>query len=176
MQPSLSARRSRLLVRWLVIVTVVAVSAAVFALPAAADKPTKSEYLLNLSGDLTDVCSFPVHVEAKINTTELDFFDASGALTRIVQHQVEQDTLTANGKTLVSIPFAFNFEIPFDSSGNATHVYTNGILEKVPLPDGSLFIAAGRVDWLNHPGAVFILSPDKGTSGNVAGFCAALAP
>jgi hypothetical protein len=176
MQPSLSARQGRLLVRWLVIVSIVAVSAAVFALPAAADSPTKSEYPLHLSGVLTDVCSFPINVDSQISITEIDFFDKSGALTRITQHQVAHDTYTANGKTLVGIPYTFNFEIVFDSSGNVMHVYSDGVMEKVPLPDGGLFIAAGRFDFLAHPDAWFPLSPDKGTSGNVAGFCAALAP
>ena len=176
MQPSVSARQGRRLVRWLVIVSIVAVSAAIFALPAAADKPTKIEYPLYLSGVLTNLCSFPVNIDANISITENNYFDKSGALTKIIQHVVEQDTFTANGKTLVSLPMRLNFEIHFDSSGNMTHAYMEGVIEKVPLPDGSLFIAAGRVDWVNHPGALFILSPDHGTSGNVVGFCAALAP
>jgi hypothetical protein len=51
----------------------------------------------------------------------------------------------------------------------------DGLVEKVWLPDGSLFISAGRIDWMTHPG-MFVLSADKGYPGNIAGFCAALAP
>jgi len=57
-----------------------------------------------------------------------------------------------------------------------THTFASGLVEKVPLPDGSLFVSVGRVDFVAHPGVEFILSPDKGNPGNVAGFCAALAP
>src|SRR5262249_54436714 len=44
-----------------------------------------------------------------------------GALTRIFVHEVEQDTYTANGRTLVGTPFTFNEQVLFDSSGNVTH-------------------------------------------------------
>jgi hypothetical protein len=95
-------------------------------------------------------------------------------LTRIHQHFTEQDTFTAHGKTLVGIPYTANLEILFDSSGNVTHILASGVFEKIPLPDGSLFISAGRIDFAAYQGATFILSPDKGNPGNVAGFCAAL--
>jgi hypothetical protein len=46
---------------------------------------------------------------------------------------------------------------------------------KVVLPDGSLFIAAGRLDVVAHPGETYFF-PDHGHIGNLAAFCAALAP
>jgi len=51
-----------------------------------------------------------------------------------------------------------------------------GAAEKIWLPDGSLFVSAGWIDFVDHPDATFVLSPDRGNPGNVAGFCAALAP
>ncbi len=87
---------------------------------------------------------------------------------------VEQDTFTANGKTLVGLPFTFNMENRTDSSGTWILGTATGIAEKVPLPDGSLFISAGQIIWASHDGASFILSADRGNPGNVAGFCAAL--
>jgi hypothetical protein len=72
---------------------------------------------------LTDVCSFPIHVHA-------------------------QDTISANGKTLVGDPYTFNIEILYDSNLNIMGFYLNGIAEKIPLPDGSLFISAGRMNLL----------------------------
>jgi hypothetical protein len=143
---------------------------------ALAGKPTKTEFAFTASSVLTDVCSFPIVVDSTISGTEIDFFDESGALTRIYNHIVEQDTFTANGKTLVGIPFTFNIQVLFDSSGNVTHIYAGGLVEKIPLPDGSLFVSAGRLDFTAHPGATFLLSPDKGNPGNIAGFCAALSP
>ena len=176
MYQSLSLRRGRLIVRCLVIVSIVAVSAAIFALPAAADKPTKSEFSFSVSSDINDVCSFQVTQASKVSITEIDFFDASGNLTRIDLHFVEQDTFTANGKILFGLPYAFNDHLLFDSSGNVTQEFSEGVVEKVPLPDGSLFVSAGRIDWVDHPGAAVLLSPDMGNPGDVARFCATLAP
>jgi hypothetical protein len=61
-------------------------------------------------------------------------------------------------------------------NGTFTHIFSNGLVERVPLPDGTLFVSAGRLDWINHPTASFLLTPDIGRSGNVAAFCAALSP
>lgn len=154
-----------------------AVVTAVFASAAAADKPAKTTFSgVTFSSVLTGVCLFPVDVASTVSGTEIDFVDQGGAVTRIYLYQVEQDTFTANGKTLTGIPFTFNLEVLFDSSGNVTHVFASGLVEKIPLPDGSLFVSAGRLDFAAHPGATFLLSPDKGNPGNVAGFCAALSP
>jgi hypothetical protein len=166
-------RRGGLMLRRLMMVFVVAVGAAIFASSAAADRPTRIPFAgVTFSSVLTDVCPFPVTVDGTVSGTEIDFVDRSGALTRIVIHQVEQDTFTANGKTLTGIPFTFNVEILFDSSGNVTNAFFNGVFEKIPLPDGSLFVSAGRAFFAGE----FLLSPDKGNPGNVAGFCAALSP
>jgi len=171
------ARRGCLILKRLTIVVAVAASAAIFASLAAADKPTRTEFSgVTFTSVLTDVCEFPVTVESTISGFETDFFDKSGAVTRIFDHVVEQDTFTANGNTLVGIPFTFNVQVLFDSSGNVTNIFENGLVEKIPLPDGSLFVSAGRTDFANHPGAQFLLSPDNGNPGNVAGFCAALSP
>jgi hypothetical protein len=70
---------------------------------------------------VTDVCAFPINVDGTISGTETDYVDESGALTRIFVHEVEQDTYTANGRTLVGTPFTFNEQVLFDSSGNVTH-------------------------------------------------------
>jgi hypothetical protein len=39
-----------------------------------------------------------------------------------------------------------------------THIYGQGVVEEVRLPDGSLFIAAGRVDFVAHDGFCAALS------------------
>jgi len=175
MQKSLSTRQGRLLLRHLMIVLVVAVGVAVFALPVAAAGPTKYPIAFTFTTVLPDLCSFTVNQAGTVSGTGIDYFDKSGALTRTFNHSVEQDTFTANGKVLVGIPYDVNIEVLFDSSGNMTKMYANGIYEKILLPDGSLFISAGRAEFLHH-GVFFLLSPDKGNPGNVAGFCAALAP
>ena len=106
----------------------------------------------------------------------IDYVDNSGALTRIFTHQVEQDTFTANGQTLVGDPFTAEFQLLFDSGGSVIHAYGTGLFETIRLPDGSRFISAARADFTQHPGVGFLLSPDRGNPGNLAGFCAALSP
>jgi len=170
-------RRSSLILRRLTVVFLVALGAVIFALSAVADRPTRIPFEgATFSNVLTDVCAFPVNVDSIASGFEIDYRDQSGALTRIFVHQVEQDTFTANGRTLVGTPFTFNTQILFDSNGNITHIYANGLFETIQLPDGSLFVSAGRADFTQHPGVGFLLSPDMGNPGNLAGFCAALSP
>jgi hypothetical protein len=121
------------------------------------------------------------------NSSSFDTLSAqSGSLIRWEWHVVEQDTFHSvigrnpdgtpiyGEKQLVGILFTFNLRILFDSQGNVTHVYADGVTERVWLPDGSLFVSAGRVDFAAHGFPAFILSPDHGNPGNLARFCAAL--
>ena len=62
---------------------------------------------------------------------EIDYVNRSGALTRIFVHQVEQDTFTVNGRTLVGTPYTFDTEVLFDSSGNVTHIFGSGLVETI---------------------------------------------
>jgi hypothetical protein len=151
------------------------VAACVMASSAMAAPPTitKSGTFTGTS-TLTGVCSFPVDVTFSQTFTEIDYVDADGNLTRVYVHAVEHDVFSANGKTLTGEPFTFNTDVLFDSEGNVTHVFANGLVERIILPDGSLFLSAGRLDFVAHPGQNFLISPDVGAQGNVAGFCAAL--
>lgn len=141
---------------------------------ALADQPDKYVLVVSDSYTVPDICAFPITVNLTATITAIHYFDESGALIRIYNHVEEQDTFTANGKTLVGTPFTFNIEAPFDSDGNITAIDANGIIEKVLLPDGSLFLSAGRIDFLAHQDVVFFISPDNGRTGNIDGFCAAL--
>jgi hypothetical protein len=161
----------------LIALMIAVLAAAAFASTAAAVAPTKTDFSnVTFSSVLSGVCSFDVNVDSVVSGFEIDYFDADGNLVRAEVHQVEQDTFSANGKTLTGIPYTFNLDVQFDSSGNATSVVATGLTEKIPLPDGSLFVSAGWVNFVDHPGVAFLLSPDRGNSGNVAGFCAALSP
>ena len=165
------------MLRRLTAVFLVTVGAVIFALSALADRPTRTEFTgATFSSVLTDVCAFPVNVNSTVSGFQIVYVDQNGALTRIFTHQVEQDTFTANGKTLVGDPFTTEFHILFDSDGNVIHAYSTGLFETIQLPDGSLFVSAGRADFTQHPGVAFLLSPDMGNSGNLEAFCAALSP
>jgi hypothetical protein len=88
----------------------------------------------------------------------------------------EQDVFSANGKTLVGLPYNFKTALVFDrTTGELTHIYARGVASRVRLPGGDLFLTAGRIDFINHP-EPFVLQPDVGAQGNIGGFCAALSP
>jgi hypothetical protein len=139
-----------------------------------ANPPVRDILTLTSSADVTDVCPFPIHIEASSQGPETIFFDKSGALVKISVLATEEDVISANGKTLTTLPYSYHVEFLYDSSGNFTHIYVDGVAMKIRLPDGTLFITAGRSDFMAHPGAPLILIPDKGTPGKIDAFCAAL--
>ena len=71
---------------------------------ARADRPIISHYAVSDPQLVTDLCSFPITVVESRDITETDFVNASGAITRLQVHVVEQDTFSANGKTLIGEP------------------------------------------------------------------------
>jgi len=162
---------------WLLAVAAAGVAVVGLAQPAAAAPPVHEEIDFTDETVLTDVCAFPVHVSLTGTGSQTVFTDRNGNTTRVQQHITEQDVFTANGKTLVGLPYTFNLHVLFDpESGEVTHVYATGVVSRVPLPGGDLFLTAGRADFVAHPGVAFLLQPDVGAQGNIAGFCAALAP
>ena len=121
-----------------------------------------------------DLCSFDVsYAVSTINSNETRFFDAAGNQTMFQNHQAEQDTFSANGKTLVSQVYHVTFQGFFDENGDLTLV-GNGVFIRVPLPGGGVFIGAGRVNSFGN--SSIVLSPDHGAFKNVDRFCAALSP
>jgi hypothetical protein len=151
-------------------------SVAALAPAATAAPPVKSTFTFSDTNPLTGVCPFDVTVESDVTLTLLQFVDNSGALTRWNGHVVEQDVFSANGRSLTSLPYTFAFQAVFDAGGGLVHFFEQGVLARVVLPDGSLLLAAGRVDFVPHGVPPFLFTPDAGTAGNVAGFCAALSP
>lgn len=154
-----------------------AAGALALLLPAAsatADTPTKTTTTETFSDVLTDVCAFPVTVESTLTTTAIALTDKSGTLIRLQLHVVEQDVFSANGTSLTSEPYTFNQQIIFDPTGDAVHAYASGVVMRIPLPDGSVFFSAGRLDFVEF-GGQFALTPSVGVSGDITAFCAALA-
>jgi hypothetical protein len=163
--------------RLLILLSLISLSVTgVLARPAAATEPTREPFGPDTDTFVVeDLCSFPVTITEISSGTVTAFLDQNGALTRLHFYAVEQDTFTANGKSLTGLPYTFNLDVLFED-GEVTHIYARGLGERVPLPDGSVFLSAGRVDFAAHPGSMFIIVPDVGRSGNVAALCAALAP
>ena len=76
--------------------------------------------------------------------------------------------------SITGLPYNFNYQFLFDSNGDLTHLYATGLVERIVLPNGTLFLSAGRVDFVDHPNETFLLTPNRGRSGNLEAFCAAL--
>jgi hypothetical protein len=163
--------------RFLSIVAAAVLASAAFAPTAAAVEPIREDFSFSGTAVLADVCSFPIDVEFTVTGTQTTFFDQDGNITRIHIHTVEQDVFSANGQTLVGLPFTFNLQVLFDpDSGEVTHAFSTGVAARVPLPGGDFFLTAGRLDFAAHPEEPFIIQPDVGAQGNLEGFCAALSP
>jgi hypothetical protein len=142
---------------------------------AVANQPTLSHQTpFTVHTTVTTLCSFPVTLDVVGTTSETDFIDQAGNLVRIHLQGSEQDTLTANGHSLTSAPYTSSAEILFDSNGNVTGFTADGVIARFTLPDGSLFISAGKLLLLEHPGQQYFVTPDIGHSGNTAALCAAL--
>jgi hypothetical protein len=163
--------------KWLFAIAGAALAAVGLAQPAAAAAPTRQDINLSGSAVLTGVCAFPVTITFTQTGSQTTFTDQNGNTTRLELHTVEQDVFTTNGKTLVGLPYTTNARVLIDpQTGDITNFYAAGLISRVRLPGGDLFLTAGRLDVTAHPGASFFLQPDVGAQGNVAGFCAALAP
>ena len=146
------------------------------AAPAHAAPPERDFFTDQQTRTVTSLCPFKVGLVATFpDTRQVDFRDRNGVLRRTTYHIVEQDTFTANGKTLVGTPYRFRTVINFDKAGEIISAYGTGHHVRVLLPDGSTFVVAGRVDFLAQVND-FVFTPTSGSSKNVAGFCAALAP
>lgn len=121
---------------------------------------------------LTGACTFPIDI-VSTGAGHGTGFVKNGQLVRVMLTNHQQDTYTANGKTLVGEPYTYHIGGDIDANGNVTSQVITGGYGTIPLPDGSVFRAAGRSV---RQGLVFVLVPDTGNTRNLAAFCAALAP
>jgi hypothetical protein len=162
--------------RRFVLAICLALAALALPLTVSAKAPETFHYTQN-PPDLTvsGVCAFDFTIHSTLQTTEVDYFNGSGVLTRMYFHTTEQDTFTGPGGSLTTSPYTYNLEARFNSAGDYTGFVASGVILRTTLPDGSLFLSAGRINVLAHPGIQFSLVPDFGHSGNLDAFCAALA-
>jgi hypothetical protein len=171
---TLGRRGGRAFVKLLAPVVVLA-AAAVLAQPAAAMPPTRTDVTGGGSFplDAGTLCSFTIDVSYTQEATLTQFYENDGALIKRIAEATEQDTFSANGKTLVGDPYHFTTILEFEN-GVRVNYHLDGIAERVHIPGGGIFIVAGRVDLLSSGGG-FITSVDSGNSGNnLEAFCAAL--
>jgi hypothetical protein len=153
-----------------------AVGLAATATPAMAAPPDHSDVTFEFDVVVEGYCAFPIDVHVQQTAHQTVAFHENGVPAKILAHVVEQDTFSANGKVLQTLPYVLNYQLRFDPEGNLTYYVSNGVVLKAILPDGSLFVSAGRVNWINHLDATFIVEPDWGSPVDQSRFCAALAP
>ena len=149
-------------------------AAATFETTASADQPIKQpidDTPFTLVSE--DICDFPVEVTSTVTGHELVFFDREGRVQRVIVHATEIDVFSAHGESLTSLPYTYTGHVLFDEEGEVVEVQTTGVLVKVPLPDGSTFVGAGRIDFV-ETGVDFAVRPTTGGSHNYEAFCAAL--
>jgi hypothetical protein len=149
---------------------------ALTALGALAAKPEKYSDSYAFTGIVMPIpCKFVVTASGSATYTGRAYFDSDGLLVRTEDRTIEQDTFSANGKTLVGEPYSFNMTMRFDSQENTTSWVESGFAERVRLPDGGgLFMNVGHFDVLEGDGWAW--TPDHGHTGDIDAFCAALAP
>jgi hypothetical protein len=141
-------------------------SAALATPPAHIPLPTTTGTFV-----INDACPFAIQVTGTFDEAFTVFY-APGSNTPVRANVtvVESDVFSAHGKTLTAEPYHYSGHATFDANGQPTTAFDTGVVVKIRLPDGSLFIAAGRSDLINGPKLI----PDAGTTHNLAGFCAAL--
>src|SRR5204862_1052295 len=130
------------LTRWFCCLAVLGF-ALVSAQEARAAGPTITSGSFDVQSDISTICPFAVHQTGHISYTEKDFADAGGHVVRSIFTVTEQDTFSANGVTLTSAPYHYSLFQAFDAEGNYTQFEGVGVIARIPLPDGTLFLSAG---------------------------------
>jgi hypothetical protein len=155
------------------LLVIAAFAAAALAQSANAVPPTRADFNTTSNTTLAAgaLCSFQIALVATQTFTTTTFFDDSGVISKRITEGTEQDTFSANGNSLQGDPYSFTFVSDF-VDGVRVSREGMGVAELVHLPDGGVFVVAGRVDALS--GAP-IFTVDSGNSGtNLDAFCAAL--
>jgi hypothetical protein len=127
-------------------------------------------FLFSLEG----VCSFPLDVTDHLVGTRIRFRDETGALVKDIFYDQEQDTFSANGKSVTGEPYNFAVVITYEN-GEITSNVATGVAERIVLPDGTVFLSAGVIDFLAQ-GVGASLFTDPGVTGDIEALCAALSP
>jgi hypothetical protein len=146
----------------------------VLASSALAAKPQTFPIDATVTTTVTDICSFPVTVTFTGVGTGHVFTDASGNVTSFQAHITETDTFSANGHTITGLPYHLFDVLRIDANGNVTET-VQGVAERLRLPDGSLFLSAGRLHVPPDSEQGFSIGPDCGRTGDIGALCAALA-
>jgi hypothetical protein len=140
-----------------VLLVIVAVAAAAFALPAAATPPTRQTVTLhNVVSDPAACGSYGVVWDINLTARITNYFDREGRRVKQIAHIKEDNTITntATGLTLREGPDSFTQTTYFDpATGRATRIVATGLQARV----GNELRDVGRVVLLPLGGGRFDL-------------------
>ncbi len=173
------------------IACILAVGTFLFAQPASAMPPTPSDAAWHDPPMQFDLCPMYLqkdqpYVDSSAQIRQTQFFNSSGNVVRIAIHGVETDTFSNATMTsyLYGLPHRFTVELTCAGTGDCsgapgepngpTGIGVSGVSERIPMPDRSLLVTAGR--FVNFSPQAFSMVPDFGNKGDMAALCAALAP
>jgi hypothetical protein len=93
----------------------------------------------------TELCDFPIRIQAQATNRFTIFSDTQGTLQRLVLHfSITEGTVSANGVSLRQGSNHNTTTVLFDSSGNPTRFTVVGLTTQWFLPDSTV-IGAGRL-------------------------------
>jgi hypothetical protein len=168
-----SSQRRRIRAASLVAVATVAliVSASATAAPPTTVHVGPDQFAVAL--DAGALCEFPISWNGTQQSTTTTHYESDGTTVAMrITQGTEQDTFSANGKTLVGDEYHFTLRALFEN-GQRVARYEYGNVDRVPLAGGAVFLSTGRVLVDSSPANVFFV--DEGNNANnIAAFCAAL--
>ena len=96
--------------------------------------------------DADGLCAFTVHLSVHNEIDIQTHTTASGSVE--IDHATETDTISANGATIVGLPYHATLHRTFDTAGNQLTAIASGEEWRFRLPGGGIFSAGGRNDFL----------------------------
>jgi hypothetical protein len=128
-----------------------AVTAAAVLAPASvasASEPTITVNVYDFGFEADDLCEFPVQLEVHNVVHATTWLSDGGQVT--VATITETDTMTADGKTIVGLPYHWMLRSVFDNNGDPVSIYAQGEAWRFRLPDGSIFAVGDRANFLTE--------------------------
>lgn len=120
-------------------------AAASMAVPGTAQaSPTTSTDDFDFDAD--GLCAFTVHLTVHDENAVTTYVNAHGSVD--VVHTVETDTLTAHGTTVQGLPYHYTVRYETGADGNLVSIQAQGEVWRFSLPDGGVWSAGGRADFL----------------------------
>jgi len=154
----------------------VALTAAVVPTVSAVE-PTRADWVASGSEVVDWMCPFPVVTGYEWDWHEINLYNQDGDRVRQGQHLIEQDWITANGKTAVSERQVINATVLFGPDGGDTYIIWRVSPARYRLPDGTKHTFIGAGVWAyDYTTDTFKATPGVSHTDDVKILCDALAP